>query len=125
MSTTLTTASDKSVDYLRSLFVERFGHALPDDQIGCTQAEVSGAIKTLLREEGTIEASTESKAEVLALATDLGIQVVPGATQAAVNRQIRTLSKNVQRRRYSEGATNFQSFLDTLKPSEDEARAGF
>lgn len=121
----LSAPSDASVDYLRILFLERFGEELPADKIGETQAEVSGSIQTLLREEGQIPASDESKAEILRLSIELGITVVPNATQAGVNRQIRSLTKNATRARFSAGAADFGTFLATLKPSADEEKAGF
>lgn len=121
---TLVAPSEKSVEYLQTLFAERFG-----DELVCpvydTQAQVSGAIKTLLKDEGQIPASDEAKAEVLELSIALGITVVPGTTQAAVNRQLRTMRRDTQRKEYVKGATDFEAFLATLKPGEDEERAGF
>lgn len=126
----MSTASIKSVSYLQTLFAERYGRDLTDSELATydSQAAVSGAIKTILAdrdESGMIAPRSEDAAEVIELGIALGMQVVPGNTQLAVNRQLRTLRKSKRVRDYHKGASSFNDFLATLKPEADEAEAGF
>jgi uncharacterized small protein (DUF1192 family) len=114
-STTSKPASAKSIDYLKQLFVERFGDELPVEAYeGLSQSEVSGRIARLQREAGRVPASSEAQERVVALGKQLGITVVPGPTQDVVNRQTRTLEARVRASEYRKGASDFDAFLATL-----------
>lgn len=118
----LTLASEKSVEYLKTLFEERFGGELPTEQYeGLTQAQVSGSIKRLLQEEGILAPTPEQLERVSELATALGMKIQPGKTLAACNRQIRSMERTVNANEYRKGASNFDAFLATLAPAPVEA----
>src|SRR4051812_22235249 len=102
MGTVLKTASMKSVEYLNSLFVERYGDR-EEFVPPTTQADVSAAIQVLLNTDGIMPATAEQKATILALAEESGQTIAPNATVAGANRQIRNMRKTLSRRTYVNG----------------------
>jgi hypothetical protein len=115
-------ATPAQLSYLADLMVERYGDTVDVAQFqGRSKSYISGLIKRVLKEDGTVPASTESQDEVIALAAKLGYSLgslVPNATQAGVNRQLRDLRKRVSRAEYFKGAADFDSFLTSLTAGE-------